>query len=170
MGVYVKVLKSKEKIEKKQDYVKVEIRLPLYRGASPSSGCFPDYTLAEIIYVSLYERDPENAHEKIYELLEPILLSDTLDRFAKKAFFIPVKNGLIWRRLQERLVEVLSHVNDNVREKLCSYISDNIHLLFYSLPYKRVSKDHVLVEVDLNTKLLSLCPQLNKLRAMGVRK
>ena len=149
-------------------YVKVRYELPLLKGASPEAGNFPDYTLAEVLYVSLYEKDPDNAHEAMYSLLEPLLISEEETRILAKALFIPVhRSPKIWRRIQDRLVELLKHLDEGRRALACECLARNMHLMFYSLPYEKIRKGKIVIAVEIDERLFSLCPELKALEGGG---
>lgn len=141
------------------------VKIPLRTKSSPSAGHFPGHTIAEILYISLYEENPERAHEEIYALLEPVLLSD-IPTPVKKALFIPVNAGM-WRRVKERLIELLSALSEDARSRFCSLLAKNISLLPYSMQYTGVEGLSTKVVFDLEG-LADLCPDVKKYVSVGV--
>ena len=69
------------------------------------------YSVAELLFIGLYEEDPVNAHEVMYQLLEPILLSQDLPVKVKRALFYPITAfpdlevgiDVTWRLLKKHL-------------------------------------------------------------------
>jgi len=145
------------------------VRVKLHAKSSPSAGCFPAYTVAEVLYVTLYEENPRVAHEELYALLEPILLSE-LPTPVKKALFIPV-DSRTWGPVRRRLVELLTAVGGGVRARLCSALARGIPLLAYSMQYSSVERSSAVVTVvsfEL-TGLVDLCPEVGKYVAVPTK-
>lgn len=121
------------------------------------SGTYRPYTLAEAIFIALYEEDPVNAHEKMYELLEPVLLSqDQSMALVKRALFIPLYPDIA-NILMAHYVSFLKYLKEDVRRDVCRYIEKSFKLLLSSLVnVKGGSSSYIQVNGD----LFRLCPNL----------
>lgn len=127
---------------------------------SPGGGTFPAYTLAEAIYIGLYQDDPASAHEKMYYIIEPILLSDSSDLYSvRKALFVPAHVN-VWDKLLENYVKFLEVLDEERREMVCRALEKTIDLLFYDLDIAYVNGDLVARVSFKNSKILQLCPGL----------
>jgi hypothetical protein len=150
-------------------WVTVTVELPAAGReiTTPGSANYPDFTMAEVIYIGLYEEDPANAHARMYELLEPILLANGGKEIMniKKALFIPATRE-VWRPLMEQFAAFLNHLDEERRKTVCRCLEKTIHLLFYSLP-RTVEGGRVFVRAAVHSDILSKCPNLGKVLGVG---
>ena len=107
-----------------QETLVVKIEKKPLQTYTPGSGRYPDYTIAEAMYVVIYDEDPVNAHVRMYELLEPILLRGEIAR----PLFIPVSTKT-WDLVQEELLKLLRGLDGDVSRELCKYISKSLMFL-----------------------------------------
>ncbi|MEM2260871.1 MAG: hypothetical protein QXK24_00320 [Ignisphaera sp.] len=129
-----------------------------------TSGSYPCYTVSELIYASLFEVDHMNAHEKIYNLLEPILLSQNFTIDEKKILFIPVTKDN-WDDVQSKLITILEKLDENSRKVFCTNFAQLFHLFLYCFHIEL--REAFVVKTHVFGKLLSLCPDLKKHLIVG---
>ena len=92
---------------------------------------YPSYTPAEALYIAIYEESPENAHEIMYWLLEPILLGDASLR-VRQGLFLPATKET-WGACVDSLIAVIEAAGDR-RALVCKVIPTVLKLLVSSLP------------------------------------
>ena len=59
------------------------------------------YTLAELIYVGVYQESPAEAHRLMYRMLEDFLLGTGVSPVSKRAIFYPITSPAILSRVME---------------------------------------------------------------------
>lgn len=148
------------KPERDLGFVQVAVKVPILSVIHPDAGGYPDYSLAEALYVGIYEVDPQGAHEKMYDLLEEVLLTDVFSIKEKRALFMPV-NKNSWNEVQEVTIKFLENLTPDKRMIVCSSLAKSFFLLVQSFVRPHPQKSNsVEVIVKLQTKLLDLCPEL----------
>lgn len=162
-GMYLR--KALEEFRKNsREWIEITVPVPITREVkTPGASGYPEYTIAEAIYVGLYQEDPVNAHNKMYQLLEPVLLSPYLEhRNIKRALFIPATDKT-WKRLMEYLVKFLELLDDERRKTVCRCLEKTMFLLFLGLP--RVVSDNrtYYIRVHIPRKLFALCNNLQRI-------
>mgnify|MGYP001772701181 CR=1 FL=1 len=136
------------------------VSLPLATGVvSPGGSNYPLYTLAEAMYIGFYQEDPVSAHERMYHVLEPILLSDNPDaRSVAKALFIPAYPKY-WIALMERYVKFLEMLDEDRRRAVCRTLEKSIIVMFYGFELTYDGKSYR-ARVPLKRRFLDLCLEL----------
>lgn len=89
---------------------------------------FPDYTLAELIYIGLYEAGPADAHERMYLLLEPVVLGFGVEA---RLFFLPLRPGS-YAPILSRFAELYQKMPPEWRETVCSSLRRTFRMITYS--------------------------------------
>ncbi|MEM4843902.1 MAG: hypothetical protein QXU08_05800 [Ignisphaera sp.] len=140
-----------------EDKVLIEVPVIVLSGNSMASGLYPCYTIAEVIYASLFDIDSSTAHEKMYDLIEPILLSPNFTINEKRGLFLPVTMDN-WDTIQNILISILSKLDDDSRKAFCSNLSKLFHLFFTCFDMKYT--DRFIVKTYVFGKLFNLCPDL----------
>lgn len=147
------------------DVVTAEIVLDIPPKGSVNTSIYPCYSVSEILYVSLFDANPSIAHEKMYEVLEPILLTDKFSNIERKSLFLPV-NLKNWDQIQNALISILRKLDDERRRVICSNLPKFFHLFFYC--FKVEVKTSITSKAQISGVLLKLCPELKKVVLRGV--
>jgi len=142
----------------------VEVPLEVPPGGSMGSGAYPCYTVAEVLYASLFDVDPATAHERMYDLIEPILLSPNFTVSERKAIFLPV-TASNWDTIQTNLASILGKLDESRRKTLCSGFANLFHLFLFCFNIKLKGK--FIAETYVSGKLFNLCPDLKYLLLGG---
>lgn len=136
---------------------------------TPGGGMYPNYSIAEVLFIGLYQEDPVSAHERMYEILEPILLSEAKDHAnLRKALFMPV-NSATWYspnasngnsiKVMESLIQFLEVLDEDRRKDVCKALTHTFNFLPTGLEFK-TDKDSIVWRLHINNKLFALCPDL----------
>lgn len=142
------------------DYVTYEFELNPPPGRSLASGMYPCYNVAELVYSSLYESDPSTAHERMYEILEPILLSDSFRQEEKKSLFLPIDESN-WDAIQELLVSVLAKLDAERRRMFCSGFTRFFRMILYCMPISSIeSLTGITAKIRVSGRLVNTCPEM----------
>jgi len=141
--------------------ITVAISLPRKSFTTPGGGMYPEYSIVEAIFIGLYHEDPISAHEKIYWILEPVLLSEDGDKDAvKKILFIPINDDTWDRfRISEKLVRFLEMLDSNRRREVCKALSHTFTFLVMGMTFN-VTKDRNVWYINIDANLFTLCPEL----------
>lgn len=140
-----------------ENTVLVEVPLEVPPGGSMASGAYPCYTIAEVIYASLFDIDPTTAHEKMYDLIEAILLSPDFTVNERKVLFLPVTMNN-WDAVQNLLASILGKLDEDRRKTFCSGFSKLFHLFLFCFEIKH--KGRFVAKTHVSGKLFNLCPDL----------
>jgi len=142
--------------------VTVVISLPRKGFSTPGGGTFPEYSVAEAVFAGLYQLDPVSAHEKMYRILEPVLLGEG-DEMLKKVLFMPV-NDATWNslRISEKLVQFIEMISEEDRKEVCRALSHTFTFIPVGMSFG-ADKDKNVWYLNVDAKLFALCPELNQL-------
>jgi len=158
----VALLKLEKSDRSEGESVTVVISLPRKGFSTPGGGMFPEYSVVEAIFVGLYQLDPVSAHEKMYMILEPVLLGDG-NELLKKVLFMPVNdetwNGL---RISEKLAQFLEMIGEENRKEVCKALSHTFTFIPVGMSFG-ADKDKNVWYLNVDAKLFVLCPELNQL-------
>lgn len=136
---------------------------------TPGGGMYPNYSIAEALFIGLYQEDPVSAHEKMYDILEPILLSDAKDHAnLRKALFMPVSDATWFSsngnalKIMESLIQFLEVLDEGRRKDVCKALTHTFNFLPTGLEFK-ADKYNIGWHIPINNKLFALCPDLSHL-------
>lgn len=146
------------------DYVTYEFQLDPPPGRSLASGMYPCFNIAELVYSSLYESDPTNAHERMYLLLEPILLDDRFTQEEKKSLFLPI-SASNWDSIQEHVSSVVEKLDAERREAFCRNLTTFFHLLLYCMNIEM--RLGFTARIRISGRLVDGCPELKSFLSEG---
>lgn len=94
------------------------------------------YTVAELLFIGLYEEDPVNAHEIMYNMLEPVLLSSDIPVKTKRALFFPIKAfpdleigiDTTWNLIKKHLAIAFNNHSSEEKERICRVLRRTVSL------------------------------------------
>jgi len=157
----VRKMKLESGSSSSDDYIEVTVAIPRKEGfVTPGGGMYPDYSVAEAIFVGLYQENPVEAHERMYEILEPVLLGEGRESL-KKALFLPVNEASKYDTLNG-LVEFLLLLNENDKKDVCRALSHTFLFLLSGLNFKTEKKMNVW-RLKIKQNISALCPELTPL-------
>lgn len=142
---------------KTEDTILVEIPLNMPPSGSMAAGTYPCFTVAEVLYASIFDADSETAHEKMYNLIEPVLLSPVFTASERKTLFLQVTSDN-WDTIQSNVVSILSKLDEDRRKLFCWGFTKLFHLFPFCFDIE--PKGVFVVKVQISGKLLNLCPEL----------
>jgi len=160
--VYATSLLQLEKSNRNSGNVTLTISTSRRGFSTPGGGMFPEYSIAEALFVGLYQEDPVSAHEKMYRILEQVLLSEG-GELVKKALFVPI-NDETWNvlKISENLVQFLEMIDEESRKEVCRALSLTFMFIPVGMSFS-ATKDKNTWYVNIDTRIFALCPEFNQL-------